>query len=347
MWLLSILLKPHHPDNRHDRNASLRSSGGAYGSERAVCGTTSVNKVIHPATVNLSNPVNSKNKKKKNTTTVPNNDAAITIAATSPSAVSALSSPPTAAGSSRPNHISLEGLAALDAATTQVYPPSPPEMVAASSGNPSTNDAATTASLASGSKPLTIANVASIPASYSTISSSPISDSSSEEEGGEGSSEISFSSSSSSEAPSIQSQAELRFLENVFGPQYQRSLAGHGVKLSSVAAAGSTGSQQLQQVDEELPFPGAILESVEHATRTLYVAPQPSSQLTKDSLIELMDLAIDEFECTAIVICLRKRDEDLGDTLHELLYVGGAIVSPDSGLVGYNSKDYVLVGLDL
>jgi len=203
------------------------------------------------------------------------------------------------------------------APTPMTYPPSPPERHAG----------LVTAS----SKPLTMANVAAIPSSFSTISTTPTSDS-------EASSELSYSTSStSSDALSVQSsEAEMRFLEKVFGADYHSAFSRHGVKINSTAAQ-----------DVDAMFPGAILESAEHATKTLYISPSPSNLLTRDSLIELMDLAIDEYECTGIVICLSKSDEDLEETLHELMYVGGAIVSPDAAMVGFNSKDYVLVGLDL
>lgn len=276
-----------------------------------MCGTTSVNKVNTPATVSLSTPVNSK--KNANSNIIVNNNL-ITIATTN---------------NNKPTHISLEGISTGPSAIDANYPPSPPEMASAV--------------ITVTSKPLTMANVAAIPASsYSSISTPPTSDSSSGSSEGLSASEISFSSSSSSpEAPAAvqSSEAELEFLDKVFGAKSNATFAQHGVQVSPMPAEAA----------EELVFPGAILEesAASVKAKTLYVAPQPSSQLTKDALIELMDLAIDELECTGIVICLRKGDEELGETLHELLYVGGAIVSPDSTLVGFNSNDYVLVGLDL
>lgn len=62
-----------------------------------------------------------------------------------------------------------------------------------------------------------------------------------------------------------------------------------------------------------------------------------------------MELADDELDCSGIVICLdRKADkQELAETLHSLMYVGGSIVAPDAGMLGHNSDEFILVGLDL
>lgn len=62
-----------------------------------------------------------------------------------------------------------------------------------------------------------------------------------------------------------------------------------------------------------------------------------------------MEVADEDLACNGIVICLDRREnkESLAGTLHSLMYVGGAIIAPDAGLVGYNSKEFILVGLDL
>jgi len=90
---------------------------------------------------------------------------------------------------------------------------------------------------------------------------------------------------------------------------------------------------------------GAILESVENGTKTLYCSPE-LEKLDREGLVDLMERADEDFDCSGIVICLNKKDALLEETLHSLLYVGGAIVPPNAGLLKV-SQDILLVGLDL
>lgn len=101
-------------------------------------------------------------------------------------------------------------------------------------------------------------------------------------------------------------------------------------------------------VDDETETAQAILESAEHGTRTLYCSPS-SDRLDREGLVDLMERAEEQHECTGIVICLDKQDINLEETLHSLLYVGGAILSPEPvapGMLKF-SNDIVMVGLDL
>lgn len=192
-----------------------------------------------------------------------------------------------------------------------------------------------------GCKALTIANVAALPSSFgsSNLSTSPISD-----EDDSSSSELSFSTTSSSEAPpSVASVDETRFLSSVFGPTYLSEFGKYGVKVVALP----------EDIVDELPTPNAaILSSPAHDTKTLYyLASSNPSQLDREALVDLMELADEDLECNGIVICLDRKNctdkEELAETLHSLMYVGGAIVAPDSGMVAFNSEDYILVGLDL
>lgn len=192
------------------------------------------------------------------------------------------------------------------------------------------------------SNPLTIANLAALPSSFSSsvLSTTPGSED-------ESSSELSYSTSSSSEVPSIASSVdETKFLSSIFGPAYFSEFSKHGVKVVSLPA----------DVAEDLPTSpagsAAILSSPAHDTKTLYyLAPSDPTKLDRESLVDLMELADEDLECNGIVICLDRRSsvdkEELAETLHSLMYVGGNIVAPDAGMLGFNSEDYILVGLDL
>lgn len=184
------------------------------------------------------------------------------------------------------------------------YPPSPPASAEA----------------------LTIANVATLPSSYSTISTivaSDQSDSDSEQDVSEASS---FS--ASSEALSI--DASDAFLRSLFGSGYKAEFARHGMKTNAIDSGD---------------MDGAVLESFAHATKTLYCAPSPS-KLDREGLVDLMELAADQLDCSGLIICLSKSDKELEETLHSLLYVGGAIIPPGSSMIKF-ADHLVLVGLDL
>ena len=172
---------------------------------------------------------------------------------------------------------------------------------------------------------LTLANVATLPSSYSTISTTPTSDQS-DSESESSSSEISFS--ASSEAASVDS-SDL-FLRIVFGSTYMADFARHGLKVSGTDVVETT---------------GAVVESHEHGTKTLYCAPSPS-KLDREALVDLMELADEQLDCDGLVICLDKSSPELEGTLHSLLYVGGCIVPPDAGMLKF-AEHVVLVGLDL
>lgn len=91
---------------------------------------------------------------------------------------------------------------------------------------------------------------------------------------------------------------------------------------------------------------GALLESVEHNTRTLYCAPE-LEKLDTDGLIRLMETATDSYDCSGIILCLNKKDTLLKEFLHSILYyVGGSIIPPDEGALKV-SDDILMVGLDL
>lgn len=184
-------------------------------------------------------------------------------------------------------------------------------------------------------RPLSLANVATVPSSFtSTISTVPSSDFDDDSF-----SEASFNSSISSAVSShVSSPCEARFLAKLFGASYTADLARLGVKVSTISLGLSRKSD-----------PGAILSSLEHGTKTFYVCPPgfEHSTLNSERLVELMELAGDEYDCNGLVICLDKKHPALKETLHALLYVGGTIVPSDSGMLPFDSSAFVLFGLDL
>lgn len=62
------------------------------------------------------------------------------------------------------------------------------------------------------------------------------------------------------------------------------------------------------------------------------------------SIVALLDLADEQIGCSALVLALERKDPALGDLLHSLMYVGGAVVTAPPFQVDPN---YVLVGLEI
>jgi hypothetical protein len=232
------------------------------------------------------------------------------------------------------------------------YPPSPPCGDAAGLvAGAVASAAAIGAGLAA--RPLTMANVSTLTAAggspFSAISTSPVTDEDDGESSGDSASEISFSSASSLSSNTGNTNGkDHRFLASVFGASYLESFAKLGVEVvipaSDVIPA------------EEIPLQGAaVLHVPALQTKTLYVSPKELEGLDSTTLVELLEIADEDLGCSGVVICLERKsngaknaDHDmLAETLHALMYVGGSIVAPDSGLVKYDSDKFILVGLDL
>jgi len=90
----------------------------------------------------------------------------------------------------------------------------------------------------------------------------------------------------------------------------------------------------------DLPFQMAM---VVDETKALYAQPKGDICL-RDNIVNVLDLA-DDLGCSALIICLDKRDVDLALTLHSLLYVGGTVIDPTK--VHYDSQRYLLVGMEV
>ena len=62
------------------------------------------------------------------------------------------------------------------------------------------------------------------------------------------------------------------------------------------------------------------------------------------SIVALLDLASEQLECSGLVLALEKASPLLGELLHSLMYVGGAVVTAPPFPV---NPAYILVGLEL
>lgn len=62
------------------------------------------------------------------------------------------------------------------------------------------------------------------------------------------------------------------------------------------------------------------------------------------SIVALLDLASESLGCHALVIVLERSAPNLGELLHSLMYVGGAVVTKPAFAV---DPAFVLVGLDI
>ena len=63
-----------------------------------------------------------------------------------------------------------------------------------------------------------------------------------------------------------------------------------------------------------------------------------------NSIVALLDLADEHLQCTGLVIALERTSPALGDLLHSLMYVGGAVVTKPPFPV---DESFVLVGIEI
>lgn len=81
---------------------------------------------------------------------------------------------------------------------------------------------------------------------------------------------------------------------------------------------------------------------------TLYARCQGAAYVDlcmRESVVDLLDRASEELDCTGLVICLDKNEADLAEILHSLMYVGANIISPKT--TAYDNNAFVLVGIDV
>jgi len=91
-------------------------------------------------------------------------------------------------------------------------------------------------------------------------------------------------------------------------------------------------------------FNGVVIE-LPGATKTLYVDSKSAQSVNlRDSIVALLDLADESLACGALVIVLERSSPNLGQLLHSLMYVGGAVITK---LPFEVDPAFVLVGLEI
>jgi hypothetical protein len=127
-------------------------------------------------------------------------------------------------------------------------------------------------------------------------------------------------------------QDALDFLMSVFPHDGMKALPhAKGVTITATTLGGST-------------FEGVIVD-IPDSPRTLYIDGKGAQSVgLRESVVALLDLALETFECAALVIVLEKSSPSLSSLLHSLLYVGGSIVSKPLFQV---DPALVLVGMDI
>jgi len=91
-------------------------------------------------------------------------------------------------------------------------------------------------------------------------------------------------------------------------------------------------------------FEGVILE-LPGKPKALYVDGKSAQSVSlRESIVALLDLADECFQCSALVIALDRSSPALGDLLHSFMYVGGNVVTKPPFQV---DPAYLLVGLEI
>lgn len=92
---------------------------------------------------------------------------------------------------------------------------------------------------------------------------------------------------------------------------------------------------------------GAVVENPVAGTRTLYLAGTVLSDVQlRDSIVQVLERAEEEYGCDALVLALDKKTDGLGDLLHQLMYVGCTVVSNHDN-TGEPNDNYLLLGMEL
>ncbi|KAJ3571776.1 hypothetical protein NP233_g3544 [Leucocoprinus birnbaumii] len=91
-------------------------------------------------------------------------------------------------------------------------------------------------------------------------------------------------------------------------------------------------------------FEGVVLQ-LPGKPKTLYVDGKNAALVSlRESIVALLDLASENLDCDAMVIVLERSAPNLGELLHSLMYVGGAVVTKSPFAV---DPAFVLVGLEI
>lgn len=100
----------------------------------------------------------------------------------------------------------------------------------------------------------------------------------------------------------------------------------------------------LSAPDLGVSFDGIMLESPGEP-KTLYIDGKNASAVGfRESIVALLDLAVDQLQCSALVIALDNSSQGFGNLLHSLMYVGGTVVTKPRFPI---NPAYTLVGLEI
>lgn len=103
-------------------------------------------------------------------------------------------------------------------------------------------------------------------------------------------------------------------------------------------------SVQISAPNTGATFEGVVLE-LPGKPKTLYVDGKSAAHVNlRESIVALLDLADERFECAALVLVLEKSSPVLGELLHSLMYVGGTVVTAAPFAV---DPAYILVGMEI
>lgn len=156
----------------------------------------------------------------------------------------------------------------------------------------------------------------------------------------------SFSSSSSSSSSDISLSSDAVDTSSYFDQNNPHVL------LTSIFSPGCpvlSAPNTVQPFVEDI-WVGAVVTNAQEETKTLYAKARNSDGFDqvnlKESVMELIEVAEEQFECTGVVLCLEKSSSDLKELIHSLMYVGGTVIPPNLSNMAYRS-DYVLVGIEI
>jgi len=91
-------------------------------------------------------------------------------------------------------------------------------------------------------------------------------------------------------------------------------------------------------------FDGVVLE-LPGKPKALYVDGKSAPSVSlRESIVALLDLADECFQCEALVIALDRSSPALGDIIHSFMYVGGTVVTKPPFKV---DPTYLLVGMEI
>lgn len=212
-----------------------------------------------------------------------------------------------------------------------IFPPSPPLSASSASSSPTESFFSTLKRTNSGGA--FAAGVSGKSHAAPALLSSPVSSVASSNNSFDAAFALSSSPLASPGRPTYGSAPTPSLLEQVFAPTASiHQLPSTEVPLDDLLGSG---------------WAGAVVENPIAGTRTLYLAGKVLSDVQlRDSIVQVVERAEEEYGCDALVLALDKKTEGLGDLLHQLMYVGCTVVSNHDN-TGEPNDNYLLLGMEL